>query len=86
VFEVVGRSKTEKVTKEGNLEITYKITMQTPDKKHKLILTDASAALLIRYPLQSDVPVNIGKSDQQTLLSEKDLEKELAKAKEEADD
>lgn len=85
IFEVVGRSKTEKVTKEGNLETTYKVTMQTLDKKARVILTDAGAALLAKYPLGSNVAVNVGKSDQQNLLSEEDLEKELKKTKEEAD-
>lgn len=86
LFVVVGRSKTEKVTKEGNLEITYRVTMQTADKKHRLSLTDASSELLAKYPLRSDVLVCIGKSDQQNLLPEEDLKKNLEEAKEEADE
>lgn len=81
VFEVVGRNKSEKITKEGNLETTFKVTLQTSDKKHKLTITDASPALLAKYPLRSDVPVKIGKSDQLNLLSEEQLKKEIDKAK-----
>jgi hypothetical protein len=83
IFEVVGRSKSEKVTKEGNVETTYKVMMQTADKKHKFSLTDASPALLAKYPLQSDVPVSVGKSNQLNLVSEEQLKKELEKAEEE---
>jgi len=85
MFEVVGRSKTEKLTKEGNLETKFRVVLETSDKKHKLTITDANASLLAKYPLRSDVPVKIGKSDQVTLLSEEDLKKEIDKAAEASD-
>lgn len=82
LFLVVGRSKTEKITKEGNRETTFKVTLQTEDKKHKLTLMDADPVLLVKYPLQSNVPVNIGKSDQSNLVTEGQLKAEIEKAEE----
>lgn len=79
VFNVVGRAKTERVTKEGNRETVYRVSLKSTNGKCKLTLTDKDAGLLVRYPLDSSVPVNIGKSDQTTLTDEQ-VEREVEKA------
>lgn len=85
VFEVVGRSKTEKRTKEGKLETTYRVILKSSNGAFKLELMDANPSLLTKYPLDGDVPVRIGKTDQQNLLSEEDLRNHLKKNEEKAD-
>jgi hypothetical protein len=79
VFGVVGRAKTERVTKEGNHETVYRVSLKSTGGKCRLTLTDNDAGLLIRYPLNSAVPVNIGKSDQTTLTDDQ-IEEEVEKA------
>ena len=67
VFDVVGRSKTEKITKEGNRETVYKVSLKSPDSKMKLSIASNDPSLIQEFPLNSDVPVKIGASTQKTL-------------------
>ena len=82
LFLVVGNSKTERITKEGHREVLYRVSLKSEDGKLKLSVVDASSELLVRYPIRSEVHVDIGKSSQST-LSEEELEKEIEKAAEE---
>ena len=82
LFLVVGNSKTERITKEGHREVLYRVSLKSKNGKLKLSVVDASSELLVRYPIRSEVMVDIGKSTQSTLSNE-ELEKEIEKAAEE---
>ena len=77
VFEVVGRTKDERMTQKGR-KVTFKVALKSRDGKHKLQLTDADPALLQKYPLTGSVPVTVGVCNQTT------LDKKMEKAVEEA--
>jgi hypothetical protein len=78
VFEVVGRSKSEKMTKEGQLEIAFKVSLKSTNAKHKLTITDANPSLLSMYPLGGEVLIKIGVCNQTTL--EKNLKQAVKDA------
>jgi len=80
VFEVVGRSKTERV-KKGSREVVFKVSLESMDGKCKLSLTDKDSRIIQQYPLESRVPVKVGVSNQRT-LTEAQVEKEVRKAAE----
>jgi hypothetical protein len=80
VFEVVGRSKTERV-KKGGREVVFKVSLESLDGKCKLSLTDKDSKIIQQYPLESKVPVKVGVSNQRT-LTEAQVEKEVRKAAE----
>ena len=65
-FDVVSRSKTERVNK-GNRETIYRVTLKSHDGRHRLTLSDTDAALIQKYPLFSTVSVRIGQNSQATL-------------------
>lgn len=67
VFDVVGRSKTERITREGNREVVYRVSLKSSDGKNRLTLTDNNPELIQKYPLNGDVPVKIGACSQVTL-------------------
>lgn len=81
LFLVVGNSKTERITKEGHREVLYRVSLKSEDGKLKLSVVDASSELLVRYPIRSQVPIGIGKSNQRVLTPE-----ELSEAIGEAED
>ena len=80
VFEVVGRSKTERV-KKGGREVVFKVSLKSIDGKCKLSLADKDSRIIQAYPLESKVPVKVGVSNQRT-LTEAQVEKEVRKAAE----
>lgn len=65
-FEVVSRSKSERIVK-GNRQVIYKVTLKSTDGMHRLILSDKDSALIEKYPLDTIVAVKIGNSPQTTL-------------------
>lgn len=69
VFEVVGRTKDERMTQKGR-KVTFKIALKSRDGKHKLQLTDVDPVLLQKYPLTGSVPVTVGVCNQTTLNRE----------------
>jgi len=65
-FEVVGRSKTERINK-GKREIIFKITLKSTDSLHRLVLASPDSAIIEKYPLDEVFVVKIGKNPQSTL-------------------
>jgi len=84
MFEVVGRSKSEKMTKEGQLEVAFKVTLKSTNAKHKLTITDANPTLLSMYPLGGEVLVKLGVCNQTTL--EKNLKQAIKDASQASDE
>lgn len=85
LFLVVGRAKTERVTKEGNRETVFKVSLKSENGKCKLTLADNDSNLLVQYPLSSEVHVDIGKSNQRVLTPE-ELSEEIHKAEDAEED
>ena len=85
LFFVVGRAKTERVTKEGNRETVFKVSLKSENGKCKLTLADNDSGLLVQYPLGSGVNVDIGKSNQRVLTPE-ELSEEIHKAEESSEE
>jgi hypothetical protein len=83
VFDVVGHSKTDKLTKEGHRETTFKVQLKSTDGKMKLSIVDSDAALIQKYPLTGEVPLKIGACTQVTLSQ---IEQNLKDAAEAADE
>jgi propanediol dehydratase small subunit len=79
IFDVVGRSKTEKITKEGNRETVFKVSLKSTNGKMKLSISSGDSGLLQEFPLNSAVPVKIGTSNQKT-LSDVQIKQELKEA------
>jgi len=69
IFEVAGRSKTERV-KKGKREVIYRITLKSEDGRHTLVLTDTDSAIIEQYPFGSAINVSIGPNPQTTLKEE----------------
>jgi hypothetical protein len=69
LFEVVGRSKSEKMTKEGKREVTFKVSLKGSglNGKFKLSISDSDPALLQKYPFGGEVPVQLEACSQTTL-------------------
>ena len=82
LFFVIGSSKTERITKEGHHETLYRASLKSEDGKLKLSIVDTSSELLIKYPIRSEVHVNIGRSNQST-LTDQELEKAVEEDAEE---
>ena len=70
IFEVVGRSKTEKLDRKGNKTTIYKVILKSVDGMNKLELSDHSSAIVERYPLKSTIAVKIGNNPQTNLTTE----------------
>jgi hypothetical protein len=85
VFDVVGRSKTDRITKEGNRETVFKVQLKSTNGKMKLSISGSDPSLIQQYPLDSAVPVNIGVCNQKT-LSDLPLGKDLEEAAEALDE
>ena len=66
VFEVVGRAKTEKLSK-GKRTILYRVSLKSVDGADRLSLTDQNPDFLQLYPFGSAITVKIGNSPQTTL-------------------
>lgn len=80
-FEVIGRSKSEKVDKDGHLVTTFKVVLQCKDAQNtfRLQISSGESVLLQRYPMHSEVSVELGAANQQT-LTDADAEREAKKA------
>jgi hypothetical protein len=85
LFLVVDNSKTERITKKGHREVLYRVSLKSGDGKLKLQVVDASSELLIRYPIRSQVQIDIGKSNQSVLTPE-ELSEEIHKAEDAEED
>jgi hypothetical protein len=85
LFLVVGRAKTERVTKEGNRETVFRVSLKSENGKCRLTLADNDSGLLVQYPLGSKVDVDIGKSNQRVLTPE-ELSEEIRKAEDAEED
>jgi len=66
VFEVVGRSKTEKIVK-GKSQVVYKVALKSDNGMHSLVLSDTDSALIALYPMETKVTVKIGRNAQTNL-------------------
>jgi flagellar hook assembly protein FlgD len=86
MFEVIGRSKSEKITKEGNRETTFKVSLKSSNGKVKLTISDSEPTLIQKYPLGGEVPVQIDTCSQTTLTDaqEQQVGKDAEKASEDA--
>ena len=85
LFLVVGRAKTERVTKEGNRETVFRVSLKSENGKCKLTLADNDSGLLVQYPLGSEVHVDVGKSNQRVLTLE-EISEEIHKAEDAEED
>ena len=67
LFEVVGRSKIEKLDRRGNKATIYKVLLKSVDGMNKLELSDNNSAIVEKYPLKSTLAVKIGNNPQTNL-------------------
>jgi hypothetical protein len=67
IFEVVGRSKTEKLDRKGNKTTIYKVILKSVDAMNRLELSDTNSTIIEKYPLKSDIAVKIGNNPQTNL-------------------
>lgn len=65
-FEVVGRSKTEKIVKRKR-KVIYRISLKSVDNRDTHVLTDEDSALISKYPFGSIVSITVGHNPQTTL-------------------
>jgi hypothetical protein len=70
IFEVVGRSKTEKLDRKGNKTTIYKILLKSVDAMNRLELSDTNSTIIEKYPLKSTIAVKIGNNPQTNLITE----------------
>ena len=67
IFEVVGRSKTEKLDRKGNKATIYKVILKSVDGMNKLELSSNDSGIVEKYPLKSTLAVKIGNNPQTNL-------------------
>jgi hypothetical protein len=81
LFEVVGRNKSEKLTKEGKREVIFRISLKGKGPgggSYKLTISDTDQSLLQKYPFGGEVPVKLSACSQTTLSDTISKDAELA--------